>query len=179
MEIPVIETERLILRAHRLGDLDALARMWGHPEVVRFIGGTPLTREESWARLLRYVGHWKLLGFGYWAVELKGEDRFVGDVGFANWQRDISPSLEDMPEAGWAFSPEVHGQGLATEAVQAALGWMDRHAGHPPTACLIGEGHAASVRVAHKCGYREFAHASHKGRPVILFRRQRERAGQV
>lgn len=78
MDTPVIETGRLILCAHRLSDFTLLAEMWADPDVVRFIGGKPFTREESWVRLLRLLGHWKLLGFGYWAVELKESGRFIG-----------------------------------------------------------------------------------------------------
>ena len=29
----------------------------------------PLTAEDCWARLLRYAGHWQLLGFGFSLVE--------------------------------------------------------------------------------------------------------------
>ncbi|MFN8067112.1 MAG: GNAT family N-acetyltransferase [Vicinamibacterales bacterium] len=84
MDVPVLETERLILREHRLDDFDAFATMWGDPDVVRFVGGKPSTLDESWARFLRYVGHWQVLGFGFWAVELREESRYVGDVGFAD-----------------------------------------------------------------------------------------------
>jgi len=171
MDVPVIETQRLTLRAHRLEDFEALAGMWGDPLVARFIGGKPATREESWARLLRYAGHWKLLGFGYWAVELKDGARFVGDVGFANWQRDITPSLEGMPEGGWVFSAAAHGRGIATEAVQAAVAWSDLHLGGKATTCNIDAGNTASIRVADKIGYREVIRAQFKGAPVIQFRR--------
>lgn len=43
MGSPIIETERLILRAHRLDDFPALAAMWGDPVVARFISGQPST----------------------------------------------------------------------------------------------------------------------------------------
>ena len=171
MEVPVLETERLILRGHRLEDFDALARMWADPDVARFIGGKPATREESWARLLRYAGHWRLLGFGYWAVVLKDGGQFIGDVGFANWQREITPSLEGMPEGGWVFSSVAHGRGIATEAVRAAVAWGDSHFGSKTTTCIIGLENAASIRVAEKSGYREFARAQFKGTEVIQFRR--------
>jgi hypothetical protein len=39
-----------------------------NPDVTRHIGGKPYTEEESWARFLRYFGHWLLLGFGYWPL---------------------------------------------------------------------------------------------------------------
>jgi RimJ/RimL family protein N-acetyltransferase len=171
MDVPVIETERLTLRGHRLDDFEALAAMWGDPVVARFIGGKPSTREESWARLLRYAGHWQLLGFGYWAVELKHGARFIGDVGFANWQRDITPSLDGMPEGGWGFSPEAHGRGVASEAVQAAVGWIDKNLSGQITTCIVGVENTASIRVAEKNGYREFARAEFKGSSVVQFRR--------
>ena len=171
MNIPVIETERLILRAHRLEDFDALAAMWGDPIVARFIGGKPSTREESWARLLRYAGHWPLMGFGYWAVEVKGGARFTGDVGFANWQRDITPSLDAMPEGGWVFTTDSHGHGFATEAVQAATQWIDQTLDQATTVCIVGEENAASIRVAEKNGYREFTRMQFKGSAVVQLRR--------
>ncbi len=171
MDVPVIETQRLLLRGHRLDDFEALAAMWADPAVVRFIGGKPSTREESWARLLRYVGHWQLLGFGYWAVALKDGAQFVGDVGFADWQRDIAPSLNGMPEGGWVFTSDTHGRGVASEAIQAALGWIDRHFGGKTTTCIVGVDNAPSIRVAEKNGYREFTRAEFKGSPVIQFRR--------
>jgi RimJ/RimL family protein N-acetyltransferase len=78
-EVPVIETERLRLRGHRLEDFAEIAAMWADPVVTRYIGGKPLTEEDVWARLLRYVGHWAWMGFGYWVVEGKGSGDFAGE----------------------------------------------------------------------------------------------------
>jgi RimJ/RimL family protein N-acetyltransferase len=172
MTVPTIETERLILRAHRLDDFEVLAAMWADPDVVRHIGGKPSSRDESWARLLRYCGHWQLLGFGYWAVELKGASGMIGDVGFADWKRDITPALDGAPEAGWVFSPKVHGRGVASEAVRAVHAWGDRHFGGRATSCIINPDNGASIRMAEKFGYREFVRAEYKGSPVIQFRRR-------
>ena len=47
MNIPTIETERLVLRPPVLADLASSLSMWSNPEVVRFIGGVPAT-EEDW-----------------------------------------------------------------------------------------------------------------------------------
>ena len=55
---PTIETERTILRAHRLDEFEAYAAMWADPVVTRFIGGKARTREESWIRFLRHPGMW-------------------------------------------------------------------------------------------------------------------------
>ncbi len=86
----VIETARLALRRHRRDDLEACAAMWGDPIVTRHIGGKPFSVEEVWARLLRYAGHWSLMGFGYWVIEEKSSGRFVGEVGFSAGARRIS-----------------------------------------------------------------------------------------
>jgi RimJ/RimL family protein N-acetyltransferase len=171
MIVPMIETERLILRGHRLQDFDELAQMWADPGVTRFIGGKPSTRDESWARLTRYVGHWHLLGYGYWAVDVKDGGRYAGDVGFADWKRDIQPSFDGLPESGWAFTPPAHGKGIATEAVKAVLAWSDRHLSGATTTCIVSPENVASIRVAEKCGYREFARTLFKGSPTIVFRR--------
>ena len=53
IEIPTVETERLILREYRLPDFEAYAALWRDPLVTRFIGGRPRTREENQAILDR------------------------------------------------------------------------------------------------------------------------------
>jgi len=96
-EVPVLETERLKLRGHGLEDFVHCGAMWADPEVTRYIGGKPYTEEQSWARLLRYAGHWSLLGFGYWVVEEKTVGNFIGEVGFADYKRDLQP-LRGIPK---------------------------------------------------------------------------------
>ena len=149
---PTIETERLLLCGHRGEDLDAVAALWGDPEAMRHIG-SPCGRQDSWFRLLRYRGLWPLLGYGYWAIRDKTTGRYVGDVGLADFRRETSPAVPDMPEAGWVLAAWGHGRGLATEAVAGALGWFDRQDARGPVFCLVNAGHQASVRVAEKNGF--------------------------
>jgi RimJ/RimL family protein N-acetyltransferase len=170
--IPVIETERLVLRGHRPDDLDECAAMWGDPIVTRYIGGKPFSREEVWARLLRYVGHWSLLGFGFWVICEKATGRFVGEVGFADFKRDLEPSFEGAPEIGWVLAPWAHGNGFATEAVRAVVAWSEtRFGAGARTVCIIDPGNEASFRVAGKCGYKEFQRATYKGHTTVLLQR--------
>lgn len=169
---PVIETARLILRGHRREDFEDCVGMWTDPGVTRFIGGKPSSREEVWSRLLRYVGHWQVMGFGYWIAHEKGTGRFVGEIGFADFKRELEPSFGDTPEMGWALNSGLHGQGYATEAVAGALAWADAHFAEPRTVCMIDPSNAPSLRVAEKVGFREFARA-HYREPTILFERFR------
>lgn len=174
-EIPILETDRLRLRGHRVDDFAASAAMWGDPIVTRHIGGRPFTGEECWSRLLRYAGHWALLGYGYWAITDKESGRFIGEAGLADYRRGIEMSFAPCPEAGWALVPEVHGKGFATEAMLAITDWGDRHLPDAQTFCLIDPTHGASVAVATKAGYAEAERATYKDHPVVLFTRAARR----
>lgn len=169
---PVLESERLILRPHRREDFDSYAALWADPVVVRYTSGVPQTREESWRRLLFAAGHWSIVGFGYWAVEERKSGRFVGEVGFADLQRNISPSLSGMPESGWIVSPWFHGMGYATEAVQAIHAWGAKNFRGKRTCCIVSPENERSIRVAEKNGYREAALTVYKDHPVIVFHRE-------
>jgi len=169
--VPVLETERLRLRGHSLSDFEPMMAMWGDPQVTRFIGGKPSTQEEVWSRLLRYIGHWAALGFGYWAVEDKATGAFVGEVGFADFKRDLEPSFEGIPELGWGLGTWAHGKGYATEAVRAAAEWGDTHFKGARMVCMIAPENVASIRVAEKSGFKPFAETFYKGSPSLLFER--------
>jgi len=168
---PELDTARLTLRGHRLDDFRDSAALWGDPIVTRYIGGVPQTEEEGWTKLLRYVGHWSLLGFGYWVIRERSTGRFLGEAGFADYHRAIEPSLDGTPEAGWALTPSAQGAGFATEAVRAVHAWGDDHFGGRRTVCLIHPANAASIRVAEKVGYVPRVHTAYHGSPTIVFDR--------
>ncbi len=172
---PVLETERLILRGHKPSNFDDCLALWGDPEVTRFIGGRPAVGEEVWARTLRYIGHWQALGYGFWAIFEKASGRFVGEAGFADFHREISPSLTGMPEMGWALQPWSHGKGYATEAIQEAIAWGDTIF-TAPTCCIISPGNGPSVRVAEKVGFKELVHTTYHNEPTVIYRRERPSA---
>lgn len=167
LRVPELETERLRLRGHRLSDFPECAAMWADPRVTRYIGGHPLSEEDAWSKFLRYSGHWAMRGFGFWAVEEKSGGRYIGDLGFADFKRDMEPPLGHVPEAGWVLAQSAHGKGYATEALQAALRWL----GAPRTVCLIHPENVASIRVAEKCGFKVSRPASYHGVSVVVLGR--------
>ncbi len=145
MSCPRLETPRLILREWRETDLDALARMHADPEIVRFLGGTPRSRAESWANMATYAGQWALRGTGLWAVEHRPDGRFAGRVGI------LHPESRPEPELAYSIGRAFWGQGLAEEACRAALAWY-RTRGAPPPVSYIDPVNHRSRRLAARLG---------------------------
>lgn len=171
MTIPSIETERLILRSYTPADFDAFAAMWADPDVVHFIGGKSFSREQSWQRFLSRAGTWKHLGFGFFAAVEKEFGQLVGEAGFHEARRSMTPSIEGTLEAGWALMPSAQGWGYATEAMQAAIDWAGTAFQARRMTCLINVDNLASMRVAGRLGFKEFARTVYADDKVVLFER--------
>ena len=169
--VPVIETERLLLRAHRADDHAGCIAIWSDPQITRFIGGTPFTAEEIWKRLLQYAGMWSLCGCGSWAVVEKTSGRYVGDIGFFDLRRELQPSLEGMLEMGWVLAAQAQGQGYASEAVAAACAWGEAHGGGRRMVCIISPENQPSLRVAEKAGFRVWQHTTYHDAPILVLSR--------
>ena len=169
--VPVLETERLRLRAFGEGDLERWAEVMADPRTVRFIGGEPLSREESWHRLLRAAGLWPVLGYGYWAAERKQDGALIGMIGFADLKRTMTPSIEGLPEAGWIFAPDSHGRGYASEALAACLEWAKGAFPGQEIVAIIDPENSASLRVAEKAGFKVSDSTSYRDEPILLLRR--------
>lgn len=174
--IPTLDTPRLILRPYRLDEFEAYAAMWAEPAVTRFIGGVPISREAAWGRFLRQIGLWHHLGFGFFAVEDRATGAFIGEAGFHDLKRGLTPSIEGTMEAGWALAGAAQGKGLAEEAMRAALGWADAHGTGTRITCMIHPNHAASLHVAGKLGFVVFRQGAYNGHPMVLLERPRRPA---
>jgi len=168
--VSVLQTDRLVLRVHRLEDFAPFAAMWADPDVTRHIAdGAPRSEEASWASFLSMAGHWRLLGFGNWAIEEKAGGRYLGVVGFAERKRDRGAELAGVPEIGWTLVTAAAGNGYATEAANAALEWGRAHFGQSRVIAIVAPDNLASTRVAEKCGFKEFHRGPSAGRPRVFF----------
>ena len=170
--VPIIETARLRLRRHHRDDLANCVAMWSDPNVTKFITGRASTEQQTWARLLSYVGHWALMGFGYWLIEERDSEDFVGEVGLADFKRDITPAMKGIPELGFALASRSHGKGYATESARAVLLWADTHLPYPNTVCLVSAVNLASLHVVEKCGYEMFEQQVYNEQPTLFLSRR-------
>lgn len=167
---PTIVTDRLTLSHYTAEDLEDYANMLRDPVVCRHVGGRTFTREEAWHRILRYVGHWQVLGYGNWAVRDTVTSRYLGDVALMDSRRATDPPFEGVAEAGWMFMADTHGHGVACEAMTATLGWADAQ-GIERTVCIIEPDNTASIRLASRLGYSMVVEGVYKDAPILLFER--------
>lgn len=169
---PLLETERLILRPHRISDFPDCVAMWREPQVLRYTIGSESPPQRTWQRLLAYRGHWALLGFGYWAVESRATGRYIGELGFADFHRDDEPAIAGIPEIGWALAAHAHGRGYATEALRKVVEWGDAHLSSTRTVCIVHRDNAPSIRLARKFGYSIVLRAATDTDPKFLLARE-------
>ena len=167
---PTLTTDRLILTPHVPADLEEMAALLADPAVMGPIGAPPSTREATWHRLLRYIGHWQTLGYGHWVVRDRA-GAYLGDVGLMDSRRATEPGFEGVVEAGWLLATEAQGRGYAREACAAMLAWADAQ-GIARTVCMIAPDNAPSLRLAERLGYVRWAEGRYNEGAVVLLERR-------
>ena len=129
--MPILETERLVVRPFRLDDRDPVHRMFDH-EIYQ--PGWPLAIREEWlqwvARNPRGLELVEQPPYGDRAVTLK-DGTLVGSVGIVPYfiplrQLPMFGGVENaltQAEVGlyWAFAPAHRRKGYATEAAKALV----------------------------------------------------------
>ncbi|HIV76140.1 MAG TPA: GNAT family N-acetyltransferase [Candidatus Sphingomonas excrementigallinarum] len=164
--------ERLTLRPYEVADYDAYAAMVADQVVVRH-AGAPMTGEEAWMRLLRFIGHWSVFGYGLFAVLDRANGQYLGETGFMDFRREVTPRLNPSPpEAAWVFTSAAHGKGYAFEAATAAHRWMDAHYAPPMTQCIISPANLGSIRLAERLGYVPHDRPHYRGEAMRFIRKR-------
>ena len=122
IDIPVLETERLILRAPHWADFEPYAAFCASERSVG-VGG-PYSRGQSFSRLAGLIGHWQIRGYGRWMVTDRNDGAALGVVGL------FYPEGWPEPELAWSLFANGEGRGVAREAALEArrfayeeLGW--------------------------------------------------------
>ncbi|MDD8022883.1 MAG: GNAT family N-acetyltransferase [Paracoccaceae bacterium] len=156
LHIPVLETERLILRGPGPQDVAPFVAFYASDR-AGFVGG-PCGAEPAWRMLAMEIGHWTLRGYGRWIAEDKATGAAVGMIGLFN------PEGWPEPEIGWDLFNGFEGQGYATEAARAARRYAYDVLGLPTVISLMRVANTASARVAERLGARlegQFTHERH------------------
>ena len=158
------------MRVPDLEDAKAFMGILWDPEVVEKKQVTLLEPPGDLDLALKNTGdmirHWKLRGYGHWAVVEKATGGVIGCVGFYHPQRPW-PGVD----LGWVIHRSRWGRGFATEAATAALGWIWENTPIDRIVSLIAPDDLRSIRIATKIGER-FARADADpvhGEPVHIY----------
>ncbi len=139
-ELPVIRTERLVLRAPKLSDFPACAEI-ACSERGRFVGG-PMSRDEAWSEFAKMTAGWLLHGHGGIAIEDAVNGKVYGFVVLG-----LEPGDQEV-ELGFALTAEGEGKGIAREAAIATRDWAASELGLTNLVSYIDPGNARSIAVA-------------------------------
>lgn len=149
---PLLATERLELWVPQQGDLWAMHAIVTDPATGRFLGPANAPADH-FVRFSRNAGSWLLYGYGSFIVRERGGADVIGHCGVFHTFRGLGDDFDDSPEAGWILRHDRVGQGLAGEAMAAALAWFERVHGRRRIVAMIAPGNAASLRLAHRLGF--------------------------
>ena len=160
--IPVIETDRLRLRAPSEADFAQMQEYLGQERMV-FIGG-PFDAVGIWRTLLGMLGHWSLRGFGFWNIEHKETGQLAGAVGFLHhfdWPE---------PELGWNVHHDFEGQGIAFEAASAAQAYGEECLNLSQVISFIDPQNTRSAELAKRLGATFERKHSLRGKACHIYR---------
>ncbi len=142
--IPVLQTERLTLRAPTWDDFDAYAAFRGSDR-AKLLGG-PFTRAQAFNQLAEIAGHWTLRGYGRWMVADRQTDQPLGIVGL------YYPEDWPEPEIAWSVFQAGEGRGIAHEAALTARTYAYDTLGWTTAISLIDPVNTRSVALAKRMG---------------------------
>jgi ribosomal-protein-alanine N-acetyltransferase len=147
VDLPRLETERLVLRKLTAADAEAMFAYASDPEVARTTTWEAHASLDATRHFLRLVRYWYDSGApGPWGIVLKAEERLIGTIGLTLTRH------HRRGELGYAIGRAWWGQGLATEAARAAIryGFDELDLQRIEAHCLVDN--LASERVMQKCG---------------------------
>jgi RimJ/RimL family protein N-acetyltransferase len=143
----ILETPRMVLREMSLDDLDCIAAMLAHPEVMRFYPKC-YSREEAEEWIWRQLDRYGKQGFGFWLALDGATGEPVGQIGLLTHEQEGI----DVPDIGYIIHRPFWRRGLATEGAAAARDYALDVLGHPRVICLVRPENEPSRGVARKIG---------------------------
>jgi len=147
--MPVLETERLRLRALELADADALHGVFSDPEVMRYWSDPPHTdRAQTEAMIERILSAFERREILQWGIEHKEVGRLLGTVTL------IADGSQPRAELGYILGREHWGRGFAGEAQRRAIDFAFEDLGLHRLEADTHPDNAASLRSLERLGFR-------------------------
>ncbi|MFK0294071.1 GNAT family N-acetyltransferase [Streptomyces sp. NPDC090442] len=149
LDAQAISTRRLDLLPLRVGHAEEMATVLSDPALHTFVGGMPDTPHTLRSRYQRITAGSPdpAVSWLNWVIRLRAESCLTGTV-----QATVGPSGPGaVAEIAWVVGSPWQGRGIATEAAQGLVGWLDRQPVHTVIAHIHPE-HRASAAVATVAG---------------------------
>ncbi|HKA35860.1 MAG TPA: GNAT family N-acetyltransferase [Thermoanaerobaculia bacterium] len=147
----VLQTERLLFRSHRPEDLDAFCAIEADPDVRRFVGGQPRTREAAVRKFRRHLGR-STSRLRLWATVLKETNGYIGYCGVYPRFGTAGP-IRGEGSLGFTLARAYWGRGLGTEAARAFLDYGFLELKLHRIVASVQVGNMASTRILEKLGF--------------------------
>jgi RimJ/RimL family protein N-acetyltransferase len=160
----ILETERLILREMSLADLDFVAAMLAHPEVMRFWPKC-YNRQEAADWIKRQEQRYATHGIGYWLAIDRTSGQPVGQVGLLVLQVD---GVEEIG-LGYIIHRPFWRLGFASEAVAASMDYAFKVLDRSRLIALIRPENIPSQGVALKLGMKVEKSTHHADYQHLVF----------
>lgn len=147
-KMPQLETERLLLRAMRVGDTDDMFAYAKNPEVSEFLLWKPHQNPGYTRSYLEYLaGRYRLGQHFEWAMVCRADGHMIGTCGFSRID-----CVHNCAELGYVLNPAYRGKGLVPEAARRVLKFGFDVLGMHRIEARYMVGNAASLRVMQKLG---------------------------
>jgi RimJ/RimL family protein N-acetyltransferase len=142
----LLVTARTVLEPIAMRHLADLLWLRTDPRVMRWMRGGVETPAQVAATLAGYIEHWRVEGFGMFAVSERRTGRFVGEIGL--WRRDDGRGVACRV----ALMPGRAGGGIATEAGEAMLRFAFETAALPHVVAMSQGPNLVAQRSLQKLG---------------------------
>jgi RimJ/RimL family protein N-acetyltransferase len=152
---PPLTTARLALHPVTADDLEAILRIWRHPEVRRFLfDDEPVTRERT-EGILRPFLSGDDAKVGLWTVRPRPDGNVVGTVGLlrATTAAAHDPSLLGAIEVLGILAPDARGRGYAVEALDAVMAYAFDTLALGRLVAVVDVPNEASHRMVERLGF--------------------------
>ncbi len=165
MQVPIIKTERLILRAFEESDAKPLYHILNQENVLRYYPNPTPPPPEKVSRFISHqLEQWEQYGYAWWAVTLPSSCDLLGWCGL-----QYLPETGET-EVGYLLGKPWWGKGYATEAAYASLGFAFNELNMEQIIALVHPENQASIRVVEKIGMQFVDATRYFGMDILRYR---------
>ncbi|MEM9325595.1 MAG: GNAT family N-acetyltransferase [Bacteroidota bacterium] len=166
-----LKTDRLHLRPLQKEDEDWFLELNGSPFVRKYLWDDQVIDRETGIQIINQSqASFQQRRYGLWKIQRQSDQSAVGYVGLWFFFD------EDWPQLLYALQQDFAGQGYASEAAQAVVGYALDQLHFPYLLAAMDTPHFASQLVAKRLGFVFIEERIVEGKPTLFFRKDGNQA---